>query len=365
LHRRQFHRFTFLLLGLTFILGGCAFDGPQSIFDTVGPVAEGQAEIFMLTFWFGVGVFAVVTVTLLYTVWRYRRRGDEEGLPEQIHGVAWLEVVWTLAPVVILIIVGIATVRLIFAQEASSPEEDALKVTVTAYQWWWAFEYPELGIVTANELRIPVGRKVQLELHTADVIHSFWVPRLAGKVDNIPNQTNRMWLLADEPGVYRGQCAEYCGVAHAYMRFQVVAEPEDGFNNWVASFQDASGTQTAQADPLILEGRQLFSQKGCAGCHAVQGVSQNRVGPSLTSFGLRRTVGAGIMENTPENLARWISDPHEVKPGNYMPDLFAEGDPQADEEVAALVAYLQNLGDTTQRAAKAERPRVHDRDLRP
>jgi cytochrome c oxidase subunit 2 len=298
-------------------------------------------DLFMLTFWLGLVVMAAVTAFLGWALWRYRRRPNQEGIPEQIHGEARLEALLTIAPAIILIFIGVPTVGVIFDQQKHvEPTPEDLHVRVVGYQWWWAFEYPELGIVTANELHIPTGRRVVLDLRTADVIHSLWVPRLAGKRDLIPNQDNQLWFIADEAGYYNGHCAEFCLTAHAYMRLRVIAHEEEEFGTWVASMQGAGAQQVAQqADPLELQGRQLFSSKGCAGCHAIRGISDTRIGPDLTNFGLRTTIAAGVLTNTPENLARWIRDPHEVKPGNYMPDLGL-----AEEEIAALVAYLESLG---------------------
>ena len=324
---------------LLVLLAGCDFSTPRSILDPAGPIARAQYELFMLTFWYGLGMFLVVTAGLVYAVWRYRRRPKQEGIPAQIHGEARLEAVLTIAPAILLVLIGIPTVGTIFAQQRFSSEEDALKVRVVSYQWWWAFEYPELGIVTANELHIPVGRRVDLALDTADVIHSFWVPRLAGKTDNIPNQTNRMWFLAEEPGVYNGHCAEYCGIAHAYMRFRVIADTEEDFDAWVASFKTAPDPPS---DDLARQGAQLFTQKGCAGCHAIQGVSQSQVGPNLTNFGQRLTVAAGVLDNTAENLAAWLDDPQVIKPGNFMPDVGL-----TETEIDAMVAYLHSLGAST------------------
>ncbi len=326
---------------LAALLGGCAFNGPQSTFSTAGPVAKTQLDLFMLTFWLAVVVFVIVAGALIYILRRYRRKAsDGDSLPPQTHGNLVLEIAWTIIPVIFLVIIAVPTVRVIFQLEGrDSSNTEALEVVVTAYQWWWEFEYPELGITTANELRIPVGERIRLKLRSGDVIHSFWVPQLGGKNDNIPGQENEMWLLADEPGIYYGQCAELCLTAHAYMRFRVVAEDAAGFEGWVSAFQNAA-TQELASEPLVNQGAQLFQQKGCAGCHGVAGVSVgNSKMPNLTNFGLRTSLAAGVLENTPENLADWLRDPQAIKPGNYMPNLGL-----SNEEIAALVAYLQSLG---------------------
>ncbi len=352
------------LLG-TLLLGGCALDGPQSIFETAGPVARHQAELFMFIFWFGVLVFVAVTGVLIYTVAKYRQRGDEDGsVPQQIHGVAWLEATWTAAPAVILIIIGIPTVGMIFNQESRvDPAQKDLVVNVTGYQWWWEFEYPELGITTANELHIPTGRRVVLNLESGDVLHSFWVPRLAGKRDLIPNQDNQLWIEADEPGLYRGQCAELCLGAHAYMRFRVVASDEAEFSAWAGLFEPGGAQQVqAQADAeQIAAGQALFKTKGCATCHAVLGYAYGEKAPNLTNFGIRTSLAAGVLDNTPENLAAWLRNPDAIKPGNYMPRLWPlpeeiQDDAQETEieaEIAALVAYLESLGKPVPLSASA------------
>ncbi|CAA9580123.1 MAG: Cytochrome c oxidase polypeptide II [uncultured Truepera sp.] len=337
-----------LLIFSTLLLGGCALNGPQSIFDTAGPVAASQADLFVYIFWFAVFVFVAVTAALVYAVFKYRRRGDDDGsVPDQIHGVAWLEAAWTVAPAVILVLIGFPTVRLILETESRvEPGQQDLVVNVTGYQWWWEFEYPELGVTTANELHIPTGRRVVLNLNSGDVLHSFWVPRLAGKRDLIPNQDNQLWLSADEAGLYRGQCAELCLGAHAYMRMRVIAESEAEFSAWANSFQQG-GAQQVQAQvgtPQLEAGKALFKTKGCANCHAIAGYAQGQAAPDLTNFGVRTSLAAGVAENTPENLTNWIRNPQELKPGNLMPTLWAADDPKRDEEVAALVAYLESLG---------------------
>ena len=352
--RRNLCKNTFawlLLLGLSALLSSCELSSPQSFMETAGPVARSQVELFEFTFWLATGVFGVVTAALIYAIWRYRRRDSQEGLPPQVHGAMGLEIAWTLAPAVVLVILGIPTVNVIFQNQTHSSEEEALSnddllVNVTGYQWWWEFEYPELGITTANELHIPTGRRVVLNLNSGDVLHSFWVPKLAGKRDLIPNQDNQLWLQADEPGMYYGQCAELCLTAHAYMRFRVIASDEQGFDTWVAAFNEDAQRVAAQPQPFA-EGEALFKTKGCANCHAVSGYAMGQGAPDLTNFGMRHTLAAGVLDNTPENLAAWLADPQAVKPGNYMPTLWAADDPERDTQIAAIVAYLQSLGGET------------------
>jgi cytochrome c oxidase subunit 2 len=211
-----------------------------------------------------------------------------------------------------------------------------LRITVIGHQWWWEFQYPDLGIVTATDLHLPAGRTVSLEIVAADVIHSFWVPQLGGKRDAIPGSTTRIVLTADTPGEYYGQCAEFCGASHANMRHLAVVDTPEAFTAWVA--QQKLAAQTPPDGSPASVGLQLYQAGTCIGCHVVRGVSAGGIGPDLTHFGSRKTIAGGILPNTPENLARWLRNPPAVKPGSLMPDQRL-----SDAEVAALVAYLQSL----------------------
>src|SRR5690554_5311449 len=282
-----------------------------------------------------------------------RARGGS--IPGQTHGNVMIEIIWTTIPVIIVILIAVPTVRSIFnVQSFIEACEEDVQSNVTGYQWWWEFEYPEYGFTTANEIHVQVGARMVLDLQSADVLHAFWAPRLGGKVDLIPNQDNQLWLQADEPGVYYGQCAELCLGAHAYMRFRVVVESQEDFDRWVQSFQQPV-VQTVSSDTRVQQGRTLFAQKGCIGCHALgnyaEGVSYGQPRyPDLTNFGQRLTVGAGVLEATLENVAQWIMDPQSVKPGNYMPTLWAEDDPNREEEATAITAFLLSLGSEQQAA---------------
>ena len=330
------------------LLAACDFTGPQSALDPAGPVAQIQIDVFYWAYWLSWPVMIVVAGLLLFVIIRYRRRSDDE-MPVQSHGNPMMELIWTTIPVILVVLVAIPTVRSIFAtQSYVEPTEDDIVVHVTGYQWWWKFEYPEEGIRTANELIVPAGKRVVLQLNSADVLHAFWVPRLAGKVDLIPNQDNQLWFLADEPGDYPGQCAELCLGAHAYMRFKVIAVTEDEYADWVAGFQQPE-LATAPADPDESKGRQLLAQKGCIGCHTVDNYAADlSLGstqyPSLTNYGLRTSVGANIAEATLELLTEWIVDPQTMKPGNYMPTLWNADDPNRYEEAEAIAKYLLSLG---------------------
>lgn len=330
------------------LLAACSLDGAQSTFSPAGEIARDQMDLFMWTYWLSWPVMIGVFGALIYVLFRYRRRRDDE-MPVQSHGNPALEVILTIIPVIIVIAVAIPTVRSIFrTQTYVEPTEEDVFVHVTGYQWWWKFDYPQYGITTANELHVPAGKRLVLQLNSADVVHAFWVPRLGGKVDLIPNQDNQLWLRADEPGIYPGQCAELCLGAHAYMRMKVIVTEEDEFEEWVASFQEPE-VVTASADQQINQGRQLIASKGCIGCHSVdnyaEGLSVGQpIYPDLTNFGLRTSVGAAVLDATLENVAQWIADPQSVKPGNRMPTLWQEDDPNREQEATAIAAYLLSLG---------------------
>lgn len=345
---RWFRRAALLPLAAA-ILTGCEWSAPQSTLDTAGPVAQAQMDLLVWSYWLSWPVIIGVLGVLVYVIVRFRERKGEDRIPVQFHGNTLTEIGLTIVPVLIVIAVAVPTVRAIFATENRvEPTGDDVIINVTGYQWWWRFEYPELGVVTANELHVPAGRRVILNLESADVLHSFWVPRLAGKRDLIPNQNNQLWLIADEPGVYYGQCGELCLGAHAYMKKRVIAQSDEDFAAWAESFATA-GERTVQDDPQVAQGRELFSTKGCTNCHTVDGIGSGfQVGspdfPNLTNFGQRLTLAAGVRENTQENLEAWLRDPQSIKPGNYMPRLWRADDENADEEIAAVAAFLLSLG---------------------
>ena len=333
---------------LLVVLAGCTPDHFQSTFDTSGPVARSQLALFYVIFWAAVFVFIVVGGILLYTTIRFRRKSDAEE-PEQIHGHTRLEIGWTIAPILVLIVVAVPTVLTIF-DNANSPDPDGLTVDAIGHQWWWEFRYPEYDLVTANELHIPVGEVVNVNLESIDVIHSFWIPKIAGKVDLVPNSPNFMWIEVDEdkPGEYFGQCAEFCGVAHAHMRFRVIAESREDFDAWVASQKEPAPTPT---DPLAVEGHDIFmgNQAGCWSCHTVAGTRKARgtTGPNLTHVASRSHIASGILENTQANLRSWLEDPNKIKIGNIMSrDAAVYTDPAkrlSEPQISALVAYLRLL----------------------
>ncbi len=333
------------LLAFVVIAASCSTGSPQSTFDAVGEVSRKQLNLFYIIFWAAAVVFVFVEGLLLVAVIKFRRKRGQ-GDPEQIHGSHKLEIVWTVIPAIILAVIAVPTITTL-VDLSSPPEGDALNVTVVGHQWFWEFQYPDLGIVTANELHIPTGKVINFTLQSKDVIHSFWVPKLAGKQDVIPNRDGSLWFIADEPGTYFGQCAEFCGVAHAQMRLRVIAQSPDEFEKWATDFLRPA------LDPkgLAKDGAQLFTEKGCIACHTVKDnpVARGVIGPSLTHFGLRSTIAAGVMEDDRfgENLTRWLTDPEEVKPGNIMgrnaPLYNDPGQVMTNKEIAALVVYLRGL----------------------
>jgi cytochrome c oxidase subunit 2 len=294
-------------------------------------------DLFNLMFVLMAVVFVGVWGALIYIILRYRHKGGAPTIPPQTHGNTRLEIAWTIAPALVLIVIMVPTVRDIF-QNAQPPEgSNPLPVTVTGHQWWWEFEYPELGVVTANELHMPVGRVVNFSLESADVIHSFWVPKIGGKRDNIPGRTNELWLQGDVPGVYSGQCAELCGDSHANMRFTVIVESQADFDAWIARMKQPPTPPTAEQ---VKAGEAVFMEaRPCWTCHTIAGTkAQGKVGPDLTLFGERDHIASAILPNTAENLDKWIADPPKVKPGAKMPNLGL-----TDQQRADVIAYLQSL----------------------
>ncbi|MFZ8843955.1 cytochrome c oxidase subunit II [Thermoflexus sp.] len=318
-----------VMLGL---LTGCAAQSP-SILRPVSPKGRAEADLFGFILAITAFVFIVVEALLLYAVVRFRAR-DPRAIPPQIHGNRALEASWTTVTALGLAVIFAMTWRTMAA--TSTPPADALPVKVIGHQWWWEFQYPTLGITTANELVIPVGQPLRVTVTSADVIHSFWVPQLGGKMDAIPRRENVLWLQADAEGTYYGQCAELCGASHANMRLRVHAVSREAFDRWVEAQRAPAASPT---EPLAQQGYQVFMSKACVGCHAIDGTpAQGKVGPNLTHVGSRTTIAAGLLENTPENMARWLDNPSAIKPGSLMPRLGL-----TPQEIQALVAYLSSL----------------------
>ena len=282
---------------------------------------------------------AIVVITwLVLNILRFRDHGEGDGEPAQVEGNGRLELTWTIIPAILILILAVPTLTQTFRLSrapASAAAQQRLQVNVTGHQWWWGVEYPEYGFTTANEIHIPAGTWVDLQLTSADVIHSLWVPKLSGKTDLVPGRTNSMPLYADEPGVYSGQCAEFCGTSHTNMHLLVIVQSPADFQAWVEQRQHPA--TTADSD-LARQGEQIFAQR-CAACHTVDGTPyQGSVGPNLTGVGSRTTIAGATVQNTDANLRRWLNDPPAVKPGAIMPRLGL-----TNAEIDALTAYLRGL----------------------
>ncbi|GHC12888.1 cytochrome c oxidase subunit II [Cerasicoccus arenae] len=416
--RRFLQRAGFLALSLG--LAGCSFTTPQSSLDPKGPVAREQLDLFYLTVWVCLGIFILVGGALVWVVIRFRERpgDDAKPMPSQGHGNPMIEIGLIGGSIFLLVIIAIPTLRAIwftqglpedkpYYEESKlgtyikgelAPEEkdNVLEINVYGWQWWFAFEYPQLGFTTANEFVMPVGKVVKFNLKGRDVIHSFWLPKLGGKVDIIPGRKNWLWLMADEEGYYFGQCAEYCGAAHAYMLFRAEVVSEDKFNEWVADYKQGAAApsgftakptaenphptnqdnwtawakQNAQ-DPQSLpqddatKGAQVFMGKGkCIVCHTIDSSpAGGTIGPNLTKLGQRKSVAAGILNHytedggldeakQAENLLNWVAYSHRYKPDNIM--YYQMGAGLADLQYQGLTyADLSKVGITDKQLTSA------------
>jgi cytochrome c oxidase subunit 2 len=282
----------------------------------------------------------VVGGLLAYAIVRFRARPEDDARePAQVYGSNPIEFAWTVVPILIVFVLILTTARTIYTIQAAPRPPNAINVRVIGHQWWWEVHYSDLGIVTANEIHVPVSDRENptptfLDLESADVAHSFWVPRLAGKTDLIPNRKNTMWIAPHEPGTYLGQCAEFCGTEHALMLLRVYVQPRAEFDDWVASQR-----RQVTFEPSVAHGREVFESTACVNCHTVQGtVANGRFGPDLTHLMSRETLAAGAAMNTPEYLKIWIKDPSVIKPGALMPAMNLD-----DKDLDAVAGYLANL----------------------
>lgn len=314
-----------LLITLSQLQVACSVERPHSILDPAGPIADHIATLWWQMFWV-YGLVFVVTLGLLFLALRSRRR---DGSPL---GSRFVFMAGVAIPALILVGMLVLTLRVMGNLHATSED---LHVKIISHHWWFEVQYPEHGVIDANEIHVPVGSMVRFELSSSGMIHSFWVPRLGGKRDMLPDYYTELHLQADEPGVYHGTCTEYCAGVHALMGFRLVAhEPED-FARWL---EQAAEPPQASVDPHLQRGQEVFMRSSCAGCHTVKGVSPGKLGPDLTMIGARRTLGAGTLENNRGNLAGWIANPQAIKPGNGMPLSYLE-----PEDLHALVDYLWSL----------------------
>ena len=315
-------------------------DGVTNIFRPLSQPAQEIKETSFLVLVVCAVIFIVVGGLLVYSIVRFRHRaGDEASEPPQVYGSNQIELAWTVMPILIVFVLILVTSRTIADIQNRKPPPGAVQATVVGHQWWWEIRYPELGIVTANELHVPAStvdsrQPTFLKLLSADVAHSFWVPQLAGKTDLIPNRENRMWIEPTKPGTYLGNCAEYCGTQHARMLIRVIVHSPDEFVRWVKDQQ-----QVASEDTSAAAGRKAFLANSCVNCHTIRGTSaQGKFGPDLTHLMSRETLAAGAVPNTADNLRQWVRDPQKAKVGCLMPNM-----QMTDQEVDQLVAYLQTL----------------------
>lgn len=348
------------MLGVTalLVLAACGpdVDKPYSHISPASPTADDIQSLYKVVFWLSFVVFVGVQFAIIYLALRYRRNEPLQARPPQIHGSRRLEILWTVIPAVVLLMLLIPTVTTIF-EHADASEEGEIVVDVVGKQWWWEFQFHEdvaqggqsLDVVTANEITVPVGREIQFRLQSNNVIHSFWVPRLSGKMDVIPGHVNNLAFTPTEVGEFYGECAEFCGAQHAWMRFKINVVPEDEFYAWVNNWRTAPASSARTEAEGVIKAPDTFAV--CLACHRVNGMegslvpqgieAAQNIGPNLTMVACRETIAAGMLQNTPENMALWLRDPGAVKPGNYMADQIGPGRVEfSDEEIAELVDYL-------------------------
>jgi cytochrome c oxidase subunit 2 len=313
---------------------------PTSIFSPAGTPAHSVFTLSLLVLSIALGIFLTVAGLLLYALIKFRHRNLLTYTePPQIYGSAQIELAWTVVPILIIVVLFLSSARVIFATQSIDEPKNALKVTVIGHQFWWEYRYPGLGVVTANELHVPVSdpkdpRPTYLQMSSADVDHSFWVPRLAGKMDLIPNHVNTMWIDPETPGVYLGQCAQYCGTQHAKMLLRVYADTPAAFAAWVTAQK-----KDAVEDPKVSEGKEVFMRNACSNCHSISGtIANGRFGPDLTHMASRDTLASGAVTNDAEDLRRWIENPDVLKPGSLMPAMHLN-----DHDLDAVTAYLMTL----------------------
>ena len=338
-----------VVVSLALLVTACA--GDQSALDPRGPFAQAPHDLIIPVTVIAVAIFIVVQGLIIYAVVRFRERPDDDGsLPKQIHGNTRLEIVWTVIPALILAVIAVPTVRGIFEQMAE-PAGDHLTVEVIGHRWWFEFYYPDSDVYTANEMVIPVGTPVRLEMTATDpardprlgVVHSFWVPKLAGKQDLVPGQTTYLNIQADEPGRYLGQCAEYCGLSHVNMRVRVVAKEPAEYEAWVAA--QSQPATVPEPGTLAAEGAEVF-EASCAACHQVwdgTGARAPSIGPDLTHLMSREEFAGAIHDLNEQNLREWLRDPVAMKAmqperGIGMPNLGL-----TEDQIDALIAYMMLL----------------------
>ena len=328
-------------LAVLALLAACRGASDQSALEAAGPQAGRVERLWWFSFWTATAVYVLTVAALAWAAWRARRREREGGAQplEDDRGMTRGVVAGVAATLAVLVVFFFYDLA-VGSALSGPPTRAPLTIEVTGHQWWWEVTYadtsPHGRFTTANEIHVPVGQPVLLRLASRDVIHSIWVPNLAGKKDLTPGYTQTIWFQADTPGVYRGQCAEFCGHQHAKMGLLVIAEPPAQFAAWAKHSQQPA---PEPGDSVTRRGQEVFLTGSCALCHAIEGTrAQSRAGPSLTGIGSRRTLGAGTLPNTRGNLAGWIVDPQRIKPGTHMPP-----NALAPADLDALLTYLESL----------------------
>jgi cytochrome c oxidase subunit II len=313
---------------------------PTNIFAPASSPADAIFEVSLFVLAVSAGIFVTVFGLLVYAVLRFGSHANDDGSePPQVFGSYEVELAWTIVPVLIVVALFLASARVIASVQDPAKPADALDVVVIAHQYWWEYRYPKLGVVTANELHVPVSDPAHptptfLTLFSADTDHSFWVPRLAGKTDLIPNHPNSMWIDPHETGLFLGQCAQYCGTQHGKMLLRVYVDSRADFDHWIEAQR-----RPAVEDAAVAGGRRVFEATACVNCHAVSGIgADGRFGPDLTHFMSRDTIASGAVPNTSEKLRLWLRNPEAIKPGSGMPAMNL-----SDADVNAVASYLESL----------------------
>jgi cytochrome c oxidase subunit II len=328
------------LLSAAALVPGHAPLSPTDIFAPISTPADSIFELSLFVLSTAAAVFVVVFGLLVYAALRFRKSADDDGRePAQVYGSTQVELAWTIVPVLIVLVLFLTSARVIFSVQDAVHPPNSLEVTVIGHQFWWEYRYPGLDVVTANELHVPVSDSAHptptiLKLLSADTDHSFWVPRLAGKTDLIPNFPNTTWIEPHQTGLYQGQCAQYCGTQHAKMLLRVYVDTREDFERWVQKQR-----QPAERVEAVSRGRAVFERTSCINCHTVQGtVANGRFGPDLTHLMSRDTIASGAAPNTPKELRRWIENPDAIKPGSKMPAMGL-----ASQQLDEVTAYLVSL----------------------
>jgi len=312
---------------------------PTSIFAPVSTPANEIADLSVLVLAVTAAIFIVVSGLLTYALVKFRRRRDDASEPPQVYGSTQVELAWTVVPTLIVVVLFLASARVITRVQRADRPEGTIEVVAIGHQFWWEYRYPGLHVVTANELHVPVSDPAHstptfVTLLSADTDHSFWIPRLAGKTDLIPNRINSTWIEPTVTGLYLGQCAQYCGTEHAKMLLRVYVDSRDAFDAWIEG-----QSRPARVDDAVASGRRIFQTTSCVNCHTILGTGANgRFGPDLTHWMSRDTSASGVAPNTPENLRRWIQNPDDLKPGSRMPAMNL-----SDRDLDAVTAYLTSL----------------------